>query len=64
MPTYRVTALEKHLYEVVYRAVEADSPEEAAERVSECSLDYDSKSIADDPGEFVAVIEVEEVGGE
>lgn len=59
MPLFRVTALEWHLYEVTYDYVEADTAADAEAQVRECGLDYDSKSIGDDPGEVESVLSVE-----
>lgn len=61
MPLFRVTTLEWHLYEVTYDYVEADTAADAEARVRECGLDYDSKSVGDNPGEVESVLSVEPV---
>lgn len=58
MPLFDVESLEKHVYRCTYRRVEADTAEDAAALVRECTLDYDHKTIADDPGEVLEILGV------
>lgn len=60
MPIYTVTTLEKHLRVCTFNDIEADSPEEAAEIVRDGDVAYDHATTADDPGEVIEVLSVEE----